>query len=221
MNNMGPRDDEQVLLPITTAQTLFTGSDDIDCIIYEPRTREEGAQSMQRVRGLIGRHHHFSIADEEALAFFNVWDAIKVIDVILTAIVIFLSACGLLTLAVGAVGVMNIMLVSVTERTREIGLRKAVGATPRDLFVQFVFETTIITVAAGVVGVGLGAAIIRGLQSLHQVSVRAEFVMPRISFPPRLALLSFVVLVGTGILAGIIPALRAARLDPSVALREE
>jgi putative ABC transport system permease protein len=221
MNNMGPRDDEQVLLPITTAQTLFTGNDHIDCILYEPRTRDAGGLSMTRVRTLLGRHHYFGVDDEEALAFFNIWDAIKLIDVMLTAIVIFLSACGVLTLAVGAVGVMNIMLVSVTERTREIGLRKAVGATPRDLFVQFVFETTIITVAAGVVGVALGAGIIYGLQSMHQISVRADFLLPRITFPPRLALLSFVVLVGTGILAGILPALRAARLDPAVALREE
>jgi putative ABC transport system permease protein len=111
----------------------------------------------------------------------------------------------------------NIMLVSVTERTREIGLRKALGATPREFFVQLVFETTIITVAAG----GLGAGIIYFLHSIREVSARAEFLMPRITFPPGLALLSFVVLVSTGILAGLVPALRAARLDPAVALREE
>jgi putative ABC transport system permease protein len=221
MNNMGPRDDEQVLLPISTARTLFTGTDHIDYIIYEPRTREEGAQSIERVRTLISRHHYFTVADEEALSFVNIADAIKLIAVMLTGIVIFLSACGVLTLAVGAVGVMNIMLVSVTERTREIGLRKALGATPRDLFVQLVFETTIITVAAGAVGVGLGAGIIHFLQAIREVSARAEFLVPRITFPPGLALLSFVVLVGTGILAGLVPALRAARLDPAVALREE
>ena len=221
MNNMGPRDDEQVLLPITTAQTLFTGTDHIDYVLYEPRSREEGWLSIARVRALLGRHHSFMPAEEEAISFFNIADAIKLIGVILTAIVIFLSACGVLTLAVGAVGVMNIMLVAVAERTREIGLRKALGATHRDLFVQLLFETLLITVGAGVVGVALGAAIIRTLQFLHDFSPRSEMLVPRITFPAGLAVAAFIVLVSAGILAGLFPALRAARLDPSVALREE
>src|SRR5204862_1161388 len=114
-------------------------SDHIDYMIYDPRTREDGLASMDRVRTLISRHHYFAASDEEALAFFNIADSIKLIGTILQAVVIFLAACGVLTLAVGAVGVMNIMLVAVTERTREIGLRKALGATPRDLFIQLVF----------------------------------------------------------------------------------
>ena len=221
MNNMGPRDDEQVLLPITTAQTLFTGTDHIDYIIYEPHTREDGAQTIERVRTLLGRHHYFHVEDEEALAFVNISEAIKLVGAILTAIVVFLSACGVLTLAVGAVGVMNIMLVAVTERTCEIGLRKALGATHRDLFVQLVFETTMVTVAAGVVGVAFGATIIAVLQALHDASPKAQFLMPRISFSPWLAALSFLVLVSAGALASLVPALRAARLDPAAALREE
>jgi putative ABC transport system permease protein len=221
MNNMGPRDDEQVLLPITTAQTLFTGTDRIDYIIYEPRTRADGAESIERVRTILGRHHYFRVDEEEAMAFVNISEAIKLIGTILTAILIFLSACGILTLAVGAVGVMNIMLVAVTERTREIGLRKALGATHRNLFVQLVFETTIITVTAGAVGVAFGASLIYVLQVLHDASPKAQFLMPRVTFSPWLAALSFFVLVTAGIVAGLVPALRAARLDPAVALREE
>ena len=221
MNNMGPRDDEQVLLPITTAQTLFTGTDHIDYIIYEPRTREDGARSIERVRAILGPHHYFHVAEEEALSFVNVAEAIKLVGTILTAITIFLSACGILTLAVGAVGVMNIMLVAVTERTREIGLRKALGATHRDLFIQLICETTIITVTAGAIGVGFAATIIFALQALHDASPKVQFLMPRLTFSPWLAALSFVVLVSTGVLAGLLPALRAARLDPAVALREE
>src|SRR5262249_51413089 len=69
MNNMGPRDDEQVLMPIPTAQTLFTGTDQIDFVLYEPRTRDEGAASIERVRALLGRHHEFTPSQEEALSF--------------------------------------------------------------------------------------------------------------------------------------------------------
>jgi putative ABC transport system permease protein len=218
---MGPRDDEQVLLPITTAQRLFTGNNHIDYIIYEPRTREEGGASIERVRALLGRHHYFPPEEDEALAFVNIVEAIKLISVMLGAIVIFLSACGALTLAVGAVGVMNIMLVAVTERTREIGLRKAVGATQRDLFMQLVFETVILTLGAGVVGVGLGGAIIYPLQVIRDTSPRMQYLMPHVTFSPWLAALSFTVLVSAGVLASLVPALRAARLDPAVALREE
>jgi putative ABC transport system permease protein len=221
MNNMGPRDDEQVLLPITTAQTLFTGTDRIDYIIYEPPTREEGPRSIERIRTILGRHHYFHVEDEEAMAFVNISESINLVGTILLAIQIFLSACGILTLAVGAVGVMNIMLVAVAERTGEIGLRKALGATHRDLFVQLVFETTIITVTAGAIGVASGAAIIKVLQVLHDRAPTGQLLMPRISFSPWLAALSFSVLVGAGVLAGLLPALRAARLDPAVALREE
>jgi len=221
MNNMGPRDDEQVLLPISTAQTLFTGSDDIDYILYEPRTREEGAASIERARMLLARHHHFRPENEEAMAFVNIADAIKLIGVILTAITVFLGACGVLTLAVGAVGVMNIMLVAVAERTREIGVCKALGATHRDLFVQLVFETTLLTVGAGLLGLGVGWTLIHVLQMLHAATPQAQLLIPRVTFPPGLAVLSFVVLVTAGILAGLVPALRAARLDPAVALRQE
>ena len=221
MNNMGPRDDEQVLLPITTAQTLFTGSDRIDYILYEPRTREEGVASIERVRALISRHHYFTVEDEEALSFVNIADAITVIERIVDVVAIFLAACGLMTLAAGAVGVMNIMLVAVSERTREIGVRKAVGATPRDLFVQLIFETTVIVLAAGTIGVGLGAGIIGIVEGFRASSGSADFLIPHLAFPAQLAVVSFAVLAGTGILAGILPALRAARLDPAEALREE
>jgi len=221
MVNMGPRDDEQVLMPISTAQTLFTGSDKIGYVIYEPRTRPEGAASTERVRALLARHHYFVPADEEAVSFFNIAEAMKLMELISLALQIFLVACGAVTLAAGAVGVMNIMLVAVAERTREIGLRKAVGATHRDVFVQVMGETVVITVTAGSTGLVLGAMIISALRFLRGSAERVQFLMPQVSFSPALAVLAFVVLVAVGVLAGVVPALRAARLDPAVALREE
>ena len=221
MMNMGPRDDEQVLMPISTGQTLFTGTDKIGYLIYDPRTREEGKASIERARTLLGRHHYFTPADEEALSFFDVSEAVQLVRMIGIALQIFLAACGILTLVVGGVGVMNIMLVAVTERTRELGLRKALGATHRDLFIQLLGETVVITVSAGLAGVALGAGIVAVMQVLRNSAERAQFLMPSVTLSASLTLISFAVLVGVGILAGIVPALRAARLDPAVALREE
>jgi len=221
MVNMGPNDDEQVLLPASTAETLFTGTDRGTYLLYEPRTRAEGFASTERVRAILSRHHHFRAGDEEALGFFNIADAMRVTDTIGIALQVFLGACGLLTLIAGGIGVMNIMLVAVAERTRELGLRKALGATNRDLVTQLLGETVLITLAAGVTGVGLGAGIIAIMRGLRNSGERVQFLLPAIHFSAELALLSFVVLVGVGIAAGIAPAVRAARLDPAVALRDE
>jgi putative ABC transport system permease protein len=221
MVDMGPRDDEQVLLPLSTAQTLFSNRRDIGYVIYEPPTRAEGAVSMQRARTILGRHHRFKPGDEEAVSFFNIMEAIQLEEVIGVALQLFLAACGMLTLVVGGVGVMNIMLVAVAERTRELGLRKALGATPRDLFVQLLGETVVITVSAGLLGLGLGGGIILVMQVLRNSNEQAQFLMPRVILSPGLALLAFAILVGVGILAGLVPAVRAARLDPAVALRDD
>jgi putative ABC transport system permease protein len=221
MVNMGPNDDEQVLLPASTAQALFTGSDRIDHVIYEPRTRADGPASTDRVRAILSHHHHFQPHDEEALSFFNMVDAMKITDGIGFGLQIFLAACGLLTLVAGGIGVMNIMLVAVAERTRELGLRKAVGATNRDLFVQLLCETVVITMVAGAAGVALGAGIIAVMRAMRNSAERAQFLMPDTRLSADLTLVSFLVLVGVGIAAGIAPARRAARLDPAVSLRDE
>jgi len=221
MVNMGPRDDEQVLLPYSTAQRLFTGTDHIDYVLYEPRTRDEGWASIARARALLAPHHDTTPGVEEAFSFFNVADAIRLIDLMNLAVQIFFTACGLLTLLAGGIGVMNIMLVAVAERTRELAVRKAVGATNRDLMLQLLCETVVVTMVAGVVGVALGAGLIGVLQAARAHAGTAQFLTADVRFSATNALVAFVVLVAVGIGAGIVPARRAARLDPSVALRDE
>lgn len=220
MNNMGPRDDEQALMPLSTAQALFTQTEAIGHVMYDPITRDVGEASTGRVRALIGRHHRFGPAHEEALVFFNMADGIRALQGVLLALQIFMVGCGVLTLLAGGVGVMNIMLVAVAERTRELGLRKALGATNRDLFVQLLCDTLVITLGAGLGGFVFGAAIVYGLQALREASPQAQFLMGSIYFSPQLATVAFCVLATIGVLAGLVPAVRAARLDPAVALRE-
>jgi len=221
MVNMGPRDDEQVLMPVTTAQKLLTLSDKIGYVIYEPRSRQEAVHSIERVRTLLGRHHSFKPADDEALAFFNVGEIIESMNSMSLALNIFLAACGLVTLAIGAVGIMNIMLVAVTERTKEIGLRRALGATRRSVFVQLICETLLITLAAGAVGDLVGAALIRTMQIMRDSSERAQFLMPEVVFSTEVAVLSTLALVAVGVFAAMLPAAHAIRIDPALALREE
>jgi len=214
---MGPEADEQVLLPLPTAQALFTGRRPLDWIVYEPRTAEAGPASIERVRTILGRHHAFTARQDEALSFFNVRDAIRPIELIGLGLQIFLAACGVVTLAVGGVGVMNIMLVAVAERSHELGLRKAVGATDRDVFLGLLLEASIVTTASGLVGLGLGAGLVALLARAAPAATGT--LLPAIVVSPPLAAASFALLVAVGILAGVAPARRAARLEPATALR--
>jgi putative ABC transport system permease protein len=213
---LGPGDDEVALVPFTTARTWFTRSDVIDQLIFAPRTREGSWDAVRLVRAILGRHHGFAQDDDAAMGYFNIQEAVDIVRGLLLALRLFLTAASLITLAVGAVGVMNIMLVMVSERTREIGLRKAIGASNRAIFVGIVAETLIVTVLAGVLGVALGWFGV-------QLSASAIGSGQTMQAPPLLRVgrivVVFITLVGVGVTTAILPALRAMRIDPAVALR--
>jgi len=214
--NMGPNDDELSLIPVTTAQRLFTHDDKPGVVIFAPSRRELSEPARRQVRHLMALHHDFSPDDERALGFFDIQDAVKVIDALGLGLQLFLGSAGLVTLLVGATGVMNIMLVVVGERTREVGLRKAVGATDRAIFVEFLAEAVAVTVLAGAAGGLLGC----GLVALAASAVPADQVFRS---PPELrattAIAIACVLAAVGIAAGVLPARRASRVPPAVSLR--
>ncbi len=211
----------RLVMPYSTMATYFPiqgegNAKAIKYVAYQPITRERHAEAKKAVRSIIARNHNF---DPETPDAFDDWDTIEGAEMmgkISDAMDTFLGAVGLVTLALGAMGVVNIMLVSVTERTREIGLRKALGATRRSILFQFFLEGLMLTAISG--GIGVAAAYIATL--LFGLAPPMDgFELPRIY--PATAALAIVSLATAGIVAGLYPARRAALLTPVEALRQE
>jgi putative ABC transport system permease protein len=213
---MGPLDDEVALIPFTTARSRFTHSDVIDQMIFAPRTRAGSWDAVRLVRGLLGRHHGFDQDDDSAIGYFNIQEVVDIVHGLLLALRLFLSTASLITLAVGGVGVMNIMLVMVSERTREIGLRKAIGASNRAIFVEILVETLTVTVLAGLIGVAIGWFVVQ--LSASAIGTGQTMQAAPLLRPSRVVVV-FTTLVGVGLATAVLPALRAMRIDPAVARR--
>jgi putative ABC transport system permease protein len=214
--NMGGQDDKAIFIPETTMRRWITHDVPLKALIFEPRTREESVDAIAHVRQLIGLHHDFDPNLDTALSFVNIQDVIGIVERIGVGLRVFLVGAGLLTIAVGSVGVMNIMLVVVGERRREIGLRKALGATQRDVFVQFLAESAAVCLLAGALGLALGAVAVKVLA--WSIGPNSGFMSPPV-LEASGAIAVAMVLVISGIAAGLLPALRAARVEPAESLR--
>jgi putative ABC transport system permease protein len=188
----------------------------ISFINYQPRVTDEHLLAQDEVRKIVAHNHVFDYHDKNA---FEGWDTIqnsKAIGSIFDAMNMFLGAVGMVTLALGAIGVINIMLVTVSERTREIGLQKALGATNRTILLQFFLEGTLLTLFSGFIGMGFAAALMAVLGTQQG---------PGGFDPPKIVPMSAVLAIGcltlAGVIAGLYPARKAAMLQPVEALRQE
>jgi putative ABC transport system permease protein len=202
----GPDRDRQVLVPVSTGQRLF-GTDRLDAIFV----RADAAAAVDRDRVVIERVLAREI-DEEDFTVLSQDEIIGVVGDILQILTLVLAAIAGISLLVGGVGVSNIMLVSVSERTREIGLRKALGARTRDITRQFLLEATVLTGVGGLVGLGLGIGL------AHLVATFAPIPAEVTWWSIALAL---GVSVAVGLIFGVLPARRAGQLDPVEALRHD
>jgi putative ABC transport system permease protein len=217
-------DNQKVYIPLSIMQELYAmkgdnvARDALTSIQYQPTIKGDAAAAKTAVHRVIGARHNFDPSLKDA---FDEWDTIeeeKMVGAIFTAMDVFLGGVGIVTLGLGAVGIINIMLVSVTERTQEIGLLKALGATKRSILAQFFWEGLLLTGVSGVLGIVVSA----GFMGLLQHFFTGK--MPGWD-PPRLVPWSAALALGSltlcGIVAGLYPASKAAALDPVEALRRE
>jgi putative ABC transport system permease protein len=222
-SNNGP-DNENVFMPFESMGDI-NNQRDPGMFVFQPVTPLEHKAALAQVREVLARRHNFNPKDDKATPEWDTVDDVKDIEQFGIALRLILGFIGFLTLGVGGVGVMNIMLVSVTERTKEVGLRKALGARNRDIAFQFLVEALVLTFAAGLVGmlvsIGLAHAIppMPLYSDLYKTANHEGDIFLKTS--SGVMLTAFVILAFVGVTAGMWPALKASRMEPVEALRYE
>ena len=213
----GQDQDDQILIPISTAKTKVLGGNQakgraVGAITIKVREAGLMKAAENEIRELLRQRHKLQTFQEDDFNLRNLAEVLQSQEAASKVLTLLLAAIASVSLLVGGIGIMNIMLVSVTERTREIGLRMAVGARSRDILMQFLIEAVTLSVIGGLIGIAVG------LGGSHAISYFAEW---RTLVAPDTILVSFGVAAATGTLFGLYPAHKAAQLNPIEALRFE
>jgi len=214
--------DDIVIVPITTYQTrLFaqktaTGEDAVQSISVQVASSDAIEDVKEEIERILRRRHRLAEGEENNFAIFTQEQALGVFQQITGIFTLFLGALASISLVVGGIGIMNIMLVSVTERTREIGIRKAVGAKRRDILLQFLLEAATLSFVGGGIGIIGGWLLAKLISQIEASGITLNAVVS-----PDIVILAVSVSIGIGLISGIYPAMRAARLNPIDALHYE
>ena len=215
--NIGGNPETTVYLPYETMRQMYNRGNEVDILALVAKDEYSMSEVQYKVETLLKRIHMIHPDDTQALVKINTEAIFSMIDSLFTGVSILVWMIGLGTLLAGAIGVSNIMVVTVKERTTEIGIRRAIGATPRDILTMVMSESIVLTLIAGMSGITLAVAILQALEN----ATHAEY-------PSALFQISFGVAVGAslllavlGVLAGLAPAIRAMNIKPVDAMREE
>ncbi|HVM91136.1 MAG TPA: ABC transporter permease [Verrucomicrobiae bacterium] len=204
--------DDQVFIPISTMSTYFTGSESVGTIAVKAASQDVMAQVQSEITSLLLQRHKISNPDQADFSVLNQSDIASAASSATQTFTVLLASIAGISLLVGGIGIMNMMLTTVTERTREIGLRQAIGAEKNEIVGQFLGESILLTVLGGLIGIGLGFVIAWGLKTFAGTSTQVAWSS---------VWLAFGVSAGIGLVFGYYPARRASKLNPIQALRYE
>jgi putative ABC transport system permease protein len=219
MGVYGGPDKDHAVIPYTTFRAQF-GRDRLNVLVIQTREPEEMTGALKRVNEILGKKYGYDPTDDRA---FGTWDMVKTskqMRMMIVGIQMFLGIVGALTLIIGGVGVANIMYAVVKERTREIGVKMALGAKVRQVMAPFVMEALLMTVAGGLLGTAVSLALM-GIIAVLPLKGDAFDFLGRPTFSPAIAFATAAILGTVGLLAGYFPARRAASVNPAVSLRYE
>jgi len=211
-SSMGTDQDDLVLLPLRTFQRRISGNQDVGLIQVSVRDGESTEKAQRDIERLMRERRHISPNAEDDFSVMDMKEITRMLTGTTQVLTGLLGAVAAVSLLVGGIGIMNIMLVSVTERTREIGTRLAIGALEREVLMQFLVEAVVLSSSGGLFGILLGLTACLGLKNV----LRVPFV-----FNPGIVIVAFLFSAAVGVVFGYFPALKAARLDPIEALRHE